>query len=210
MQTRALSRLALILATIWLVEKAAGADLQFKHHFIDRTLPVTDKLVGDYGLTALVDLDGDGDLDFVLGGRPFNPSQLYWFEYKGADNWVRHLVGTNYLSDVGLAALDVDRDGWLDLVCSGVWYRNAAKPHEQAFERIVFDGNAAGAHDVLIADINGDGQRAGRIAPLRTREPPLASLGESWWWPSLPSALSSTRNWADTNSRLVTWTAMGT
>jgi hypothetical protein len=45
MQTQALSRLPLILATIWLVEKAAGADLQFKHHFIDRSLPVTDRLV---------------------------------------------------------------------------------------------------------------------------------------------------------------------
>jgi hypothetical protein len=100
----------LILATILLGEKVSGADLQFKHHFIDRGLPVTDKLVGDYGLTALVDLDRDGDLVFVLGGRPFNPSQLYWFEYKGADNWVRHLVGTNYLSDVGLAAMDVDHN----------------------------------------------------------------------------------------------------
>jgi hypothetical protein len=46
----------------------------------------------------------------------------------------------------------------VDLVCSGVWYRNPRKPREQAFERIVFDENAAGAHDVLIADINGDGK----------------------------------------------------
>jgi hypothetical protein len=158
MQTQTLAKLAFILATLWFGERAPGADFQFTHHFIDRSLPVTDKLVGDYGLTALVDLDRDGDLDFVLGGRPFSPSQLYWFEYRGADNWVRHLVGTNYLSDVGLAALDVDRDGWPDLVCSGVWYRNPGKPREQAFERIVFDGNAAGAHDVLIADINGDGK----------------------------------------------------
>ncbi len=156
MQTQILSKLALILAATCLEEKAPGGELQFKHHFIDRSLPVTDKLVGDYGLTALIDVDRDGDLDFVLGGRPFNRSQLYWFEYRGADNWVRHLVGTNYFSDVGLAPLDVDHDGWPDLVCSGVWYRNSHKPREQAFERIVFDGDAAGAHDVLIADIDGD------------------------------------------------------
>src|SRR5215475_6978803 len=135
-----------------------GAALQFRHHFIARDLPARDKLVGDYGLTALVDLDRDGDLDFVLGGRSSNPSQLYWFEYKGTDNWVRHLVGTNYLSDVGLASLDVDRDGWPDLVCSGVWYRNLGKPREQGFERIIFDENAAGAHDILIVDVDGDGK----------------------------------------------------
>lgn len=67
-------------------------------------------------------------------------------------------MGTNYLSDVGLAALDVDRDGWPDLVCSGVWYRNPGKPREMPFERIVFDEGGAGAHDVLIADIDHDGK----------------------------------------------------
>src|SRR5262249_35150501 len=135
-----------------------SADFQFRHHFMSSELPVREKTVGDYGLTALVDLDGDGDLDFVLGGRPFNPSRLYWFEFQGHDRWVQHLVGTNFLSDVGLAPLDVDGDGWIDLVCSGVWYRNTGHPREQPFERLVFDDNAAGAHDIVIADIDGDGK----------------------------------------------------
>src|ERR1044072_9828781 len=82
-----------------------AADFRFQHHFISRDLPVSERGTGDYGLTALVDLDRDGDLDFVLGGRPSNPSQLYWFEFQTPDRWLRHLVGTNYLSDVGLAAL---------------------------------------------------------------------------------------------------------
>jgi hypothetical protein len=136
---------------------AFGAELSFSHHFIDRDLPAKGT-VGDYGLTALVDIDKDGDLDFVCGGRPLNPSQLYWFEFQGADKWVRHSVGTNYLSDVGLASLDVDQDGWPDLVCSGVWYRNPGRPREEAFERFVFDPNAAGAHDILVADVDGDGR----------------------------------------------------
>jgi hypothetical protein len=59
--TQSLSKIALRRATIWLGGKAAGAEIQFRHHFIERNLPVTDKLVGDYGLTALVDLDRDGD-----------------------------------------------------------------------------------------------------------------------------------------------------
>ena len=140
---------------IW---SGSGADIRFQHHFIARELPATDKGVGDYGLTALVDLDGDGDLDFVLGGRPFKPSQLYWFEFQSPDHWIEHVVGTNFLSDVGLTALDVDRDGKLDLVCSGVWYRNPGHPRSESFARFVFDDNAAGAHDILSADVDGDGR----------------------------------------------------
>ena len=135
-----------------------SADFQFRHHFVGRELPITDKGVGDYGLTALVDVDQDGDLDFVLGGRPSKPSRLYWFEFQAPDRWEQHVIGTNYLSDVGLAPLDVDRDGWIDFICSGVWYRNSGKPREEEFERIVFDENAAGAHDIVVADMNRDGR----------------------------------------------------
>ena len=152
-------------AILWLLSLAfvgeralCAADFQFRHHFISGELPITDKRVGDYGLTALVDVDGDGDLDFVLGGRPFKPSQLYWFEFQAPDRWAQHVVGTNFLSDVGLAPLDVDRDGSVDFVCSGVWYRNTGKPRERPFERILFDDNAAGAHDIVIADIDRDGK----------------------------------------------------
>ncbi len=143
----------------FVVSAAAGpiqaAELEFRHHFVSLNLP-TNKGQGDYGLTALVDLDHDGDLDFVCGGRIPRPERLYWFEYRGADDWVRHDVGTNYQSDVGLTSHDVDGDGWVDLVCSGVWYRNTRKPRTEAFERIVFAENAAGAHDILVADVDGD------------------------------------------------------
>jgi hypothetical protein len=147
------------LITVWILGlcQVSAADFQFRHHFIESNLPVRDKTVGDYGLTALVDLDGDRDLDFVLGGRPSKPSTLYWFEFQAPNRWIQHVVGTNYLSDVGLAALDVDRDGAMDLVCSGVWYRNAGRPNEP-FTRLVFDDKAAGAHDILTADLNGDGR----------------------------------------------------
>jgi hypothetical protein len=181
MQTRNFWKVTWVLTTAWWGGFAAGAEFQFRHHFIDRALPVTDQLVGDYGLTALVDLDKDGDLDFVLGGRPGRAAQLYWFEFQAPDRWVRHLVGTNYLSDVGLAVLDVDRDGWPDLVCSGVWYRNRGQPRAQSFERIEFDPNAAGAHDVLLADLDGDGKSD--VVLLGDERTKLKSL----CWYSIPS-----------------------
>jgi hypothetical protein len=134
---------------------ASASEPRFEHHFISRDLPSKGE-TGDYGLTSLVDLDKDGDLDFVLGGRGAPPGRLYWYEFQGPDQWVQHIIGTNYQSDVGLAALDVDHDGWPDLVCSGVWFRNPRNPRTQPFERIVFATNASGAHDILVADVDGD------------------------------------------------------
>jgi len=158
-----------------------AADFQFRHRFISRELPITDKSAGDYGLTALVDVDRDGDLDFILGGRPSKPSQLYWFEFQAPDRWVQHLIGTNYLSDVGLAPLDVDRDGWVDFVCSCVWYRNPGKPRERQFERYLFDENAAGAHDIVIADIDHDGKPD--VVMMGDERPKLNAL----CWYSIPA-----------------------
>ncbi|MCS7304355.1 MAG: VCBS repeat-containing protein [Thermoguttaceae bacterium] len=130
------------------------AEFQFHHRYIAEDLPLA-----SVGLTALVDVDRDGRLDFVLGAAQPAPSTLYWFRFVARDRWEKHVVGTNFLSVVGLAALDVDGDGWLDFVCSGVWYRNTGKPRQEQFERIVFDPNAGGAHDIVAADIDGDGRK---------------------------------------------------
>lgn len=62
MRSRVLSQSAFVLFAAWAAGLAAGTDLQLRHHFIDRTLPVSNTSVGDYGLTALVDLDRDGNL----------------------------------------------------------------------------------------------------------------------------------------------------
>ena len=123
------SRLCLALSLVLSSASVTRAEFRFKHHFIDRDLP------GDsYGQTSLVDVDRDGDLDFVTGGKDAQ-KHVFWFEYRSPDEWVRHVLGENHPSDVGGRAIDVDGDGWVDHVSGGVWYRNTGKPRDEPFER---------------------------------------------------------------------------
>jgi hypothetical protein len=69
------------------------------------------------GQTSLVDVDRDGDLDWVVGCRG---GEVWWFEFKAPDEWVRHKIGDKAETDVGGTAFDVDGDGWVDQVSGGV------------------------------------------------------------------------------------------
>ena len=127
----------------------------FKHHYISRDLP------GDvrwgYGTPALVDFDKDGDLDYAVSVRDGN---VYWFEYRGPEDWVRHILGTLPGGCLGSASMDVDKDGWTDLIIGGVWFRNPGNPGEREFERYVYDSSVDkynAVHDIVTADVDGDG-----------------------------------------------------
>jgi hypothetical protein len=131
---------------------ASAGELKFRHHFIDRDLP------GDsYGQTCLVDVDKDGNLDFITGGKD-REKTIYWFQYRAADDWVRHVLGKEQPSDVGGTAMDVDGDGWVDHVSGGAWYRNSGRPREEGFERVVFDAQLSAVHDLVVADLDADGR----------------------------------------------------
>jgi hypothetical protein len=139
-----------------------GPAPQFEHHFINLDLPVTNGWIGDYGHSVAVDLDRDGRLDYIVGRMPKAEldmrSVVYWFQQQADGTWTKHILGYDALSGVGSRALDVDGDGWPDLITGGVWYRNPGDPREREFERYVFDPDAAESHDLVLADINGDGK----------------------------------------------------
>ena len=107
---------------------------------------------GLLGQSSLVDIDKDGDLDWIVGS---GGSSVYWFEYQAADKWVKHLIGENTLTDKGGVVFDVDGDGLLDLVSGGTWYQNTGKPKE-GFTR--HENGAIYAYDNIAGDINGDGK----------------------------------------------------
>lgn len=109
----------------------------------------------NFGQTSVVDIDGDGDLDFV-SGRQFG--DILWFENPGAvGRWPQHLLGTQARTDVGGVAFDVDGDGWIDQVSGGTWYRNPGRLNvKDKWDR--FENGAMPTHDNLAADIDGDGK----------------------------------------------------
>lgn len=126
-----------------------AAKFQFKAHIIDTELPE-----GLYAQTALVDLDNDGRLEFVTGQQY---GTIFYYKYQAPAQWTRGILGLDSPSDVGGCAFDVDGDGWVDFVTGGAWYRNSRNP-EKPFERFPFDEGLTAVHDVVAADLDGDGQ----------------------------------------------------
>jgi hypothetical protein len=144
----------------------------FRHRYVAQELPGPN--VG-IGASVLVDLDGDGDLDFAILNR--GDKQFYWFEQKSRTEWTRHLIGELPLAQLGGTTTDVDADGWPDLIVGGFWFRNTGKPAEQPFERFQYDpAIRSEIHDIVTADINGDGK------------PDVVAMGdgEGAYWYAIP------------------------
>ena len=119
----------------------------FRQHFVALDVPPM------LAQTCLADIDGDGALEYIVGQRY---GTLYWYKYHAPDRWTRHTIGCDSPSDVGCIALDVTGDGRLDVIAGGVWYRNTGG-YSMPFERHVFDADLEAIHDIVAADIDGDG-----------------------------------------------------
>lgn len=151
--------------------------------------------VGGLFASELMDVDGDGDLDFVAAR--YSPGLIFWLERPAnplTDPWVYHEIdnfekgGVNGIH--GLLVGDVDGDGLPDLIANSAqpngqfpdslaWFKLVREGGQGLFVRHIFaDRDAPGlSHYFGMGDINADGRpdiaSAGKDAP-----------GGNWyaWW----------------------------
>lgn len=134
----------------------SGQNPGWRHYPIDAVLPGSSWGTGG---TALADFDGDGDLDVAISRR--NTQSAFWYERVNDSLWIPHLMGygPSLEGTLGTASLDMNRDGWTDVVFNGLWFRNPgnlANDPDVPWQPYLIK---AGGHDAVAADINGDSRK---------------------------------------------------
>ena len=107
------------------------------------------------GQTALVDVDKDGDLDWIAGNASYAGGEVCWWEFRGPNDWTRHVMGKGN-TDVGGAAFDVNGDGWVDFVAGSILLLNPGDPRTKPFT--TSEIGTIHSHDTEFADVNRDGK----------------------------------------------------
>ncbi len=107
----------------------------------------------------IVDLDGDGRLDIVVGCK----QGILWYEPDGT-NFRKHIINDNDCGNVFVA--DIDGDGINEILSLEAWHGNELSWYKAPddlkkgkWQRHVIDDTFNSAHAVCCADINGDGKK---------------------------------------------------
>ena len=113
------------------------------------------------------DLDNDGVPEIVIASRHWDtPDQLHWFGRTDSGEWEPHLIDDTFPSiSVGSVLVDLTGNGRLDLIASSdgrsnhvYWWECPDGPTERWVRRDVARLPANRTHDLMLADIDGDGR----------------------------------------------------
>ena len=163
-------------------DKAPDANIPFEHVIIDSHAPLNQWAIG------AGDINGDGQPDVVSSGEgPMEPGAtgtgggLYWYAYP---TWTKHVIDAQGTFADDMQLVDVDGDGDLDIVVPEDstkqvrWYENPGPRGNPATDpwKVHVIGSYAPfhfeeAHDVEVADLNGDG-RVDVVIANQKWEPP--------------------------------------
>lgn len=137
-----------------------GHHLQFKLHYIDQDNSWA------FGVmqTSLSDLNNDGKLDWTVGNCETDadhPLNFFWYEYKGADKWIKHTIFNTSPGApcTATASIDINHDGWPDLISGRYLFMNSGGGASWTKYDIRTSTAENAAHDMFATDINGDGRK---------------------------------------------------
>jgi len=131
---------------------------------IDDALPFSLHWIGNppydpflLSATSLTDIDRDGDLDFASAQRELDGEGgggMVWWEYCSPDHWVVHHIGMGHLTSAAGNAMDVNEDGWMDLIAGDSWYENNQEPRSSsAWTRHPI--GSPSSEEIVVGDVGG-------------------------------------------------------
>jgi len=137
-----------------------------QHHW-DLTILDADPESANLVSLDVADLDNDGKLEVIVSGHSGNPDDkdraLLWYR---PDTFEQGVVAKG-LFHVGLTAHDIDGDGNKEILTSYlesdnrytlVYFKMGDGPDDEWTKHTVDDNCNGGAHDLVFADLDGDGE----------------------------------------------------